>query len=335
MSATQKVYLAGVRALILWTTIIWVLVVSAWAQGQHHGFISLRFEIDGTAARCDDFQVQLRFNGESLHPKQNGQRFEVPEVFKVPATSWREDQRVDISLACQGHTLTFPGQHPAFIRDGDWKFGIAYPLYALSEYGYTHEFDRGTWLGYLIFEGEPGEFTLTSQTDPPDGLPDSLLKEQPHALPDRTRDIAYMLAVFNVDYRKNRDYLLSSLNNCLSRPKDSPENDVCDSDLFSFVANLYWRGDSGLMEPLLQIAESRKDVIGSIGTFYADLLDRQDGTALAVMRELPDAKQQLVCSLADEDDLTFDPPKKMRIKSLLDDAKDTTASRCSSALGSD
>jgi len=143
-----------------------------------------------------------------------------------------------------------------------------------------------------------------------------------------------VLAVFNIDYQKNRDLLLSLLNNCLSRSKESPEDEVCDSDLLSFVTNLYWRGDTGLLEPLLRIAESRRDVIGDIGTFYADLLDRRGIIVLNAMRELSDDKQQFVCRLADADDLSMNPPKRDRIIAFLRRAKGATATQCLRGFGS-
>jgi hypothetical protein len=315
-------------------TLILVSMVNASAQSKPNGFIAVSFSIDGAPTHCDGLQVELRLNGESIKPKLTGQRFEIPDAFKGPASKWNDGQRVDISLTCDGHTLAFPNQHPAFVREGDWQLGIAQPLYALKEYGYTHEFDRGAWLGYLIFEGEPGVVTFSSQPDPPAELSDALRKEQLNASPERGRDIAYVLAVFNVEYQKNRDLLLSSLNSCLSRPKESPEDDVCDGDLLSFVTNLYWRGDSALLAPLLQIAESRRDVIGEIGTFYADLLDRRGVIVLSAMGELSDDKQQLVCRLADADDLSINPPKRDRTIAFLRGARGAAATQCLRAFGS-
>ncbi|HEV2732508.1 MAG TPA: hypothetical protein VGV15_20955 [Terriglobales bacterium] len=321
------------RTIGLWKTLILISMVNPSAQSQPTGFIEVSFSIDGTPANCEGFQVDLRLNGESIKPKQTGQRFEIPDAFKVPASKWDDDQRVDISLTCSGHTLAFPNQHPAFVREGDWQFGIAQPLYAVKEYGYTHEFDRGAWLGYLIFEGEPGVVTFSSQPNPPADLSEALQKEQLNASPERERDIAYMLAVLNVEYQKNRDYLLSSLNKCLSRPKESPEDDVCDGDLLSFVSNLYWRGDSALLAPLLQIAESRRDVIGDIGTLYADLLDRRGVIVLSAMGALSDDKQHLVCKLANVDDLSINSPKRERIVTVLRGAGGTAAAECLRALG--
>ena len=322
------------RTVVLLKTLILVSMVNASAQSKPTGFIAVSFSIDGTPAHCDGLQVELRLNGESIKPKLTGQRFEIQDAFEGPASKWKNNQRVDISLTCGGHTLAFPNQHPAFVREGDWQLGIAQPLYALKEYGYTHEFDRGAWLGYLIFAGEPGVVTLSSQPDPPAELSDALRKEQLNASPERGRDIAYVLAVFNVEYQKNRDLLLSSLNRCLSRPEESPEDGVCDGDLLSFVTNLYWRGDSALLAPLLQIAELRRDVIDDIGTFYADLLDRRGVIVLSGMGELSDDKQRLVCRLADADDLSINRPKRDRIIAFLRGARGAAATQCLRAFGS-
>lgn len=304
--------------------LVFASVVGALGQSKNDAFIAVSFAINGSPARCEGFQAKLSFQGETITPTQNDKGFEVPETFKRPADKWKEDQRVDISLTCNGHTLVFPGQHPAFLREGDWQLGIAHPLYAVKEYGYTHEFDHGAWLAYLIFEGEPGVVTFSSQPDPPPDLSEALRKEQLGASAERLRDIAYMLTVFNVDYQKNRDFLLSSLKNCLSRPKESPEDDVCDGDLLSFVTNLYWRGDTELLQTLLQIADSRRDVIGEIGTLYADLLDRRGEITLNAMGVLPDEKQQLVCKLAD-DDLSINSPERERIKAFLYGARGRVA----------
>jgi len=89
-----------------------------------------------------------------------------------------------------------------------------------------------------------------------------------------------------------------------------------------------------LLAPLLQIAESRRDVIGDIGTFYADLLDRRGLIALSAMGELSDEKQQLVCRLADADDLSINPPKRDRIIAFLRGARSAAATQCLRAFGS-
>ncbi len=292
----------------------------------------MSFSVDGKPANCEGFAVNLRLDSQSLKPELSGQAFEIPAVFKKATSEWRDGQYVDISLTCNGYTFIFPNQHPAFVRQGDWHLGVAHPLYALSEYGYTHEFDRGAWLAYLIFEGEPGVVTFSSQPDPPVGLAEALKQEKLNASPERARDIAYVLSVFNVDYQNNREYLISLLNGCLSRPKESPEGDICNRDLLSFVTNLYWRGDTALLYPLLRIADTRSDVIGDIGTFYSDLLNRRAAIALDAMESLPVHKQALICRLAYEDDLYLDSPKRERVAATLRTTGTGSARRCLEAV---
>jgi len=80
-----------------------------------------------------------------------------------------------------------------------------------------------------------------------------------------------------------------------------------------------------LLVPLLQIAESRRDVIDDVGTFYSDLLDRRGAVVLSAMGELPDDRQKLVCRLADEDDLRLNGPKRDRVIAFLRGARGTAA----------
>jgi hypothetical protein len=129
-------------------------------------------------------------------------------------------------------------------------------------------------------------------------------------------------------YERNRDYLLETLSACLARPKESPEDDVCDGRLLDYVTNLYWRGDSALLPPLLQLADSRKDVIEEIGRFYADLLDRHTATTVNGLRKLAPEKQQVICKLAGEDEYSIDEPKLERVTERLLAVGDETANQC-------
>ncbi len=312
--------------------VVLVSVLSVLAQARTNNFVNVSFTVDGKPSPCDGFQVQLQMDGKSFIPKVSGERFEVPEKFREHRKSWNIDERVDISLTCNGLTLVFPHQHPGFLTDADWRLGVAYPLYAAKEYGYTHEFDRGAWMGYLIFEGEPGVVTFSAQDNVPSEVSAAMQREQAAASAERRRDIAYVLAVFRVQYQNNRDYLLSLLHSCLARPKQSPEDDLCNDDLVKFITNLYWRGDSELLAPLVQVAETRRDVIDEIGNFYADLLARKGDEMLDAMSQLPDEKQQLVCKLAYEDDLSMDAPRRKRVMAFLLKVSTAPASRCLAAL---
>jgi hypothetical protein len=95
-----------------------------------------------------------------------------------------------------------------------------------------------------------------------------------------------------------------------------------------YVTNLYWRGDAGLLAPLLEIADERTDVIGEIGYFYGNLLDRQLSHALKGMSALSVEKQQTICELAGGDDFSLDPPKFQRVAEDLRTVGTEVAVRC-------
>jgi hypothetical protein len=314
-----------------------LVVMAVNAAAQEHArneYISVKFAVDGKQLACDDLRVDLRLAGRHIVPRQAGQSFTVPSEFDKKSLESSPSQKVDVTVSCGDYTLAFPKLHPSWVSAGSWEVGIAYPLYAIERFRHSGALERGTWLSYLISECngcDPGVVTTVSQSDPPAGLVDALQKEQPNASGGRGRNIAYALAVFNSEYQRNRDYLLSLLASCLSRPKESPEDDECNAELLDFIANLYWRGDEGLLAPLLQLADTRKDVILEIGTFYADLLDRHSSAALRGLSELPKEKQELVCRLACEDDLSIDSPKFERVSKSLREARNEVADRCLSA----
>lgn len=312
-------------------TIVLVLTLTASAEAQSQDFVSIAFKIDGKPATCKPFGVELRLDGKAISPQRSGQGFYVPEALKK-TKRWSDDQRVDITLSCNEHTFAFPQRYAAFVRANDWELGIARPVYAIERFRRTLDLERGTWLAYLIFEGEPGVETLAPQSDPPTDWVETMRKEQENASGKRARDVAYSLAIFGVEYEKNRDYLLRLLDGCLSRPRESPEDDECDSELLDFVTNLYWRGDDGLLIRLLRLADTRRDVIGEIGTFYSDLLDRRKEVALASIEELGADQQHLVCKLAYDDDLNSNRPKRGRVRAFLSKTPGDAAARCSAAI---
>lgn len=310
--------------------LISVVVLTAQTPPQH--YVSVEYLIDGKKSACKSFSVELRYEGQSFRPDVRGQRFEVPEVFNKPSSEWKDNDSVDLSLSCGGHAYAFSA-HPGFFHVEQWTLGTAHPVYAIREYGYTHAFDRGAILDYLIFETEPGRLTLTVERDPPPGAIAELQGEQVQASEGRSRDIAYELAVYNYDYPANRLYLLNVLNRCLMRPKDSPEDDECDGDLLKFLTNLYWRGDDELLSPLLDIASDRRDVIGEIGRFYSDLLDGHSKNILKAMESLRTEKQSVICKLAYEDDMSMDSPKLARVQAMLRNEGSKVAKNCLRELG--
>ena len=306
-------------------------VGAAAQQREGSGSISVRFAVDGKAVACGDLRVELRLADSTIVPDRTDDGFAVPAAFKKEASAWTSDDKVDVSVGCGQYTLSFPKLHPTWVSPGRWELGIAYPPYAIERFKGTGALEQGAWLSYLVSECngcDPGLVVTTSHADPPPAVLARLRREQPRASGESARDIAYALAVFGTGYRQNRDYLVEVLNSCLSRPRESPKDAVCNGRLLDYVTNLYWRGDTGLLGPLLHCADSRGDVVDEVGTFYADLLDRHASAALQGMQELPVAKQRIICSLAGEDGFRVDPPKLERVAQHFHALGGDVADRC-------
>jgi len=86
--------------------------------------------------------------------------------------------------------------------------------------------------------------------------------------------------------------------------------------------------ETALLQPLLQLADSRKDMIHEIGRFYAHLLDRHTAITVDELGKLAQDKQRLICQLAGEDEYSLDQPKLERVTQRLHGIGNQTANQC-------
>jgi hypothetical protein len=298
-------------------------------------YISVTFSMDGKTAPCEDMRVELRLDHRRIPVKQIDHGFIVPSIFaKLYASPQsRKKSNIDIRLGCGGYSFDFPEQYPVRLLSGSWKFGIQYPTTWLIDSIESPLIEKGVWLSYLETDCDgcdPGVIQSISHPDSPVTFVERLHQEQPNALGEERMTKTYALAVFNDEYKQNRDYLLSLLNICLSNPNRSALEDICDNTkLYQYLANLYWRGDSSLLCPLLQAAgETQAGVVDEAGRFYADLLDRRTVEILRGLAGLPVDKQLSVCNLAGKNELSLDSPKEKRVAKQLRDIGDDTAVSC-------
>jgi hypothetical protein len=314
------------------TAVVLMLAIGKTVVAQNRDanqFLSVAFAVDGKQIACDDFRIELRFRGSKIVPNLSVQGFIVPAIFSKGSESG--DDKVNVKAVCGNYTLEFSDLYPSWVSPGRWEFGIAYPPYWFEPFRFTSALEHGTWVSYLLSECngcDPGVYTTLSHSAPPQHLVTSLRREHADASGGRARDIAYTLAVFGSEYQHNRDYPLRLLSGCLSRPKESPEDDVCNGELLDYVTNLYWRGDTGLLSPLLQVADDRRDVILEIGNFYGNLLDRRPAAALSGIGVLSVDKQQTICGLAGGDDFSTNMPKLQRVAEHLRTLGTDVAVRC-------
>lgn len=287
------------------------------------------FAVDGQTVACRETLVRFRFRGHTVVPEPTSGGFVVPGTFDRKASGWSNRENVDVDFVCGDYVLNLQ-IYAGLVAPGSWKFGIEYPPHWIEFESIKRDSTKGTWLSYLESECngcDPGVVTYLYHTDPPASVPARLEQEQLRASGGRARDIAYGLAVFGIRYEQNRDYLLQLLNTCLSRSKESSEDDICDGTLLDYVTNLYWRGDADLLEPLLKIADPRKDVLHDVGIFYADVLDGRPAAIPDNMKNLPVDKQRMICHLAGVE-LWHDGPKLERVSEHLRSVGGEVADRC-------
>jgi|GEM_PF-7001412 len=326
------------KRLVIISIVVMIFTVNLFGQNLHENQIILvKFDINGKTVSCSNLNVEIKIDGHLVPHKS------LPHGFIVPATinqlndpnNTNKKNNVDVNIICDKYTLNFTGLYPSWISPGHWETGIAYPPFWFEILGYQFRrnpvIEKGTWFSYLVSECndcDPGVVTAFSHSNPPLSLIKHLRQEQPNASGKRARDIAYSLAVFNIEKKRNSDYLINLMNTCLANPKDSSEDDICDNILLEFITNLYWRGDERLLDPLLQLSDSRKGFINEVGTFYGDLLDRKPINAVQGLRHISVDKQIAVCKMAGEDNFSIDGPQLDRVVKQLDSLGNDIAENC-------
>jgi hypothetical protein len=319
------------KTLFLATCYLVLTAASAAAQKADQNVVSVTFSIDGEQLTCPDLAVDLSLAGHHVVPKQTVDGFLVPALFNRKASAWPADEKVDAAIRCGQNAVKFSGLSPTWISAGTWEVGIAYPTYWIERFREDPDLEHGTWMTYLVFackDCDPGVVITVTQAEPPTSVVDRLRNEQAGAVGKRARDIAYALAAFHVEYERNRDYLLTSLDKCLARSKDSPEDDICNGSLVDFLSNLYWRGDNDILHPMTQGAASRQESLSQLGNFYAELLDRRPSVALEVLRTLSVENQKSICRSAGEEDFSVDTVRFSRVAERLGTTHDEVAARC-------
>lgn len=290
------------------------------------GTMVVSFQDHGEERQCSGMAVLLRFEGQELTPAYTKDGFIIPLEFKRLNDSGEGGKhKLDVTVTCGSHTLSFPDVYASWLSPGHWTIGIDYPPFQHFTHHGTPE--KGAWVSYLSWGGWE---QWIAHPEPLAGTVEALRAEQPQASGGRARDIAYALAVFKENYQANRDYLIDVLVSCLGRPKGSPGGGVCDYELLDYVVNLYWRGDDSLLLFLVGVADSRMDPIGDVGTFYADVFERHPDAALKAVQTIAPERRGMVCRLVG---LSASAQQLRRVNAALRASTDPVAKDCQESVG--
>jgi hypothetical protein len=296
--------------------------------------IQVSLTIDGAPAECNKLHVELRVGNRKVPVEKVDHGFIVPPLFSRLYASPRIRKLPNISaqIQCSSRKFEVTGIYPAQVEAGTWALGVGYPSFWVARQSHANALGLGTWVSYVDFETndcEPCIEIAEPHKDLPQGVVDRTRTEQATATGEEAVKAAFQLAVFDVDYARNRDYLSSVLGICLASPDEAAIDDVCNKcDLLLYLETLYWRGDTSLLRPLLNVADSRAWAVDDAGTFYADLLDQRNAEALRALDSLPIDKQRAVCRQAGKEALSMNPPKEERVLQQLQQSGGEVAERC-------
>ena len=158
-----------------------------------------------------------------------------------------------------------------------------------------------------------------------------LLKEaQRDASGFRAQQLSFVLAALNVDYERNRDYLIWVLRGC-----DVPEiKNGCDENTGQYLVYLL-HGHRDVLAPLLDAATKDYNAVASegLGSFFAGFAANSPDDFLAAVRSFPVAGQKRACSFAGSGDgggMALEDLKKVRAH--WGTMNDEVAQRCLRAI---
>jgi hypothetical protein len=149
----------------------------------------------------------------------------------------------------------------------------------------------------------------------PDGLPSRLVlpkpaardaavhelkKAQATARGTHAQRVAFLLAALEIDYARNRDYLLWVLSGCQAEEIKRG----CDDLTPEYLTDLYGRGHPEILAPLLKRGLNSYSAAGSefLGDFAATVVAKAPSEFIDAIRTFPAATQSKICYFAGTSD---------------------------------
>ncbi|HYG99856.1 MAG TPA: hypothetical protein VD837_12050 [Terriglobales bacterium] len=141
-------------------------------------------------------------------------------------------------------------------------------------------------------------FLLPDNVAYPERLPEvptadaiaALTTAQADAMGTRGDAIAYLMVVLGHERDANRTRLANSLRDCTRDPES------CDERMVAYLGNLFERGDSLALEPLLNAAETGK-LTDSLGATYGDMIAHDTRAFVSAVSRRSDKEQRRICRM--------------------------------------
>ncbi len=147
----------------------------------------------------------------------------------------------------------------------------------------------------LLPDGNPRRLMSLNPAEKIDAVK-RLRSAQERATGKRSQEVAFLLAVFDSDYEKNRDYLVHVLSGCTSPSIKFG----CNEDVGAFLIALYERGHGDVLEPLMLLGKDSysASLAEMLGSFYSDVLSNNPIDFLETIRRFKPETQRRLCELS-------------------------------------
>ncbi len=120
----------------------------------------------------------------------------------------------------------------------------------------------------------------------------ALMMAQSDAKGTKADGIAYLLVILGADPEANRDRLVESLRACTRDPEP------CDDRLISYLGNLFQRGNTLVLDPLLDASKVGDSNLAEVlSSTYQDMLAHDPRTVLSAISRRSNKDQRRICQM--------------------------------------
>lgn len=147
----------------------------------------------------------------------------------------------------------------------------------------------------------------------------------------RAQEVTFLLAAYNSDYQKNRDYLVHVLRGCATHSVQFG----CDEITGAFLEALYQRGHKDVLKPLMLYGKDsyNASLAELLGDFCSRVLANHTDEFLGAIRSMTPKDQRKVCEFAGSADGGGMNPKNLQqVRKNLKRINDDLALRCLRAV---
>ena len=149
----------------------------------------------------------------------------------------------------------------------------------------------------------------------------------------RSQEVAFLLAAYDSDYERNRDYLIHTLRGCATPSIKFG----CEDNTGALLIALYERGHKEVLKPLMLYGKDsyNASLAELVGDFYSRVLANNPTEFLETIRDMTPRAQKRLCELAGAADGSGMAPKDLQqVRKKLRATRDDLALRCLRAVES-